>query len=255
MTADYVHPLVRRGFILSGPLLMVVFCGAVLGPMGFIPPPRPTWSAQRIAEFYGQHQTAIMFGALIWCVGSVLLVLWAAALIAQCRRVEGAHPILAYAQIIFAACDYVVALLCGMSVAIAAYRPDDVLPDLTRMWNDIFWFLIEFTWPPFAAWMLLVALIVFSDKSPVPLYPRWVGYVNLWCALLMVPGGLMGFFKAGPFAFDGLMSCYILIIAFVIWMVTMTVPMYRAQLRDERAENTAKTGSGVAQHPAEALAR
>ena len=93
-----------------------------------------------------------------------------------------------------------------------------------------------FTWAPFAAWFTLIATTLFSDKSETPLYPRWVAYLNLWCGLLGAPGGLIVFFKSGPFAYDGLIGFYIPFGVFTLWIVVMTVQMLKVQARDERNE-------------------
>jgi hypothetical protein len=51
--------------------------------------------------------------------------------------------------------------------------------------------------------------------------------LSLWDALLLVPDGLMAFFKVGPFAWDGIMAFYIPLTVFFVWLVGMTVVMFR----------------------------
>jgi hypothetical protein len=72
------------------------------------------------------------------------------------------------------------------------------------------------------------AAAIFGDTRPHPLFPRWSAYLSLWNALLLVPGGLMAFFKIGPFAWDGIFAFYIPLLVFFVWLISMTVLMLRA---------------------------
>lgn len=240
MNPDPISPIIRRCFIWSGPILIALATVTIVGVMRLVPPPRPAWSAERIAAVYRDHQTSILIGCLIFITATVLMLTWASVLIAQCRRVEGPFPFLTYAQMMFAACCFMVAMLIGMTWALAAFRPDDVSPEITRTVNDLAWFLFLYTWPPFSAWFVVIAITVFSDKSENPLYPRWIAYFNLWCALLTVPAGLMAFFKSGPFAYDGLIAMYIPFAIFFVWMIGMTVQMLKVQTSDENSGGRAR---------------
>ena len=42
---------------------------------------------------------------------------------------------------------------------------------------------------PFALWMVVIALAIFKDHNVPTLYPRWVAYLNVWCAILIFPAG------------------------------------------------------------------
>jgi hypothetical protein len=241
MTADPISPTVRRCFIWTGPVLIVLATVTIVGVMRLVPPPRPAWSAEQIADVYRSGQTNILIGCFVFITATVLMLTWASVLIAQCRRVEGPFPFLTYAQLMFAACCFMVAMLIGMTWAAASFRPDDISPEITRSLNDVAWFLFLYTWPPFSAWFVVIAVTVFSDKSETPMYPRWVAYFNLWCALLTVPAGLMAFFKSGPFAYDGLIAMYIPFGIFFVWMIAMTVQMFKVQARDEKVGASAAT--------------
>lgn len=236
MSSDPISPAVRRIFIWTGPLFLVVLGIAFVAFIRFIPPPRPSSSAEQIAELFRHNHTSILIGCFIYVSLVVLLLTWASVLIVQCRRVEGAIPVLTCGQVLFAAACFLIAVLVGVIWAVAAFRPGEVSPDITRTLCDAGFVLMLFTWAPFAAWFTLIAITVFSDKSETPLYPRWVAYLNLWCGLLGAPGGLIVFFKSGPFAYDGLIGFYIPFGVFTLWIVVMTVQMLKVQARDERNE-------------------
>jgi hypothetical protein len=68
-----------------------------------------------------------------------------------------------------------------------------------------------------------VGLAILLDNADVPAYPRWAGYLSIWAAVLIIPGGMITFFKTGVLAWNGLIALYVPVFAFFIWVLTMTV--------------------------------
>jgi hypothetical protein len=54
-------------------------------------------------------------------------------------------------------------------------------------------------------------------------YPRWVAYLNFWCAILIFPAGLIASFHTGLFAYNGVGAFWIPFAIFFGWMITMLV--------------------------------
>jgi hypothetical protein len=216
----------------AGPALVVVFLIGCIPLAGFIPPPHPADSAQRIAQIYREHTTSIRLGCLLMTVGLSLIAPWGAALTVWTRRMEQEKqfPTLTYTQVASVAVATVIVVLIPIAWAVAAYRPTDVSPDVTRTWNDFAWFLFLFSWPPFSVWCLAIAGATFGDRANT--FPRWIGYLNVWVAILFAPAGLMAFFKIGPFAYNGLITMYMPLAVFFIWMIAMTYAMLGAIKRD-----------------------
>ena len=73
-----------------------------------------------------------------------------------------------------------------------------------------------------------VGFATLADKSAEPVFPRWSGFVNLWLGTLFLPGGLIVFFKTGPFAWDGFIAFWIPFAAFALWFLVMTPVLLRA---------------------------
>lgn len=227
MNTDQVSPTVKKWFIWSGPGALVPFIIALLFLARMVPPPRPSWSAERIAAVYAGNQQGILMAAFIAIVSIAFWANWAGVVIAQSRQVEGKVPFLNQTLTIFGSSMFLITLSCPTLLGFAAYRAGETSPQITQMLNDAFWFAAEYPYSPFAGFMVVLAIIVFSDKRPEPVFPRWVGYFCLWCTLLMVPGGMLAFFKTGPFAFDGLMAFYVLAGAYTTFTVTLSVVMHR----------------------------
>ena len=73
-----------------------------------------------------------------------------------------------------------------------------------------------------------VGASVLGDRGATPLFPRWFGYASLWAALIFTSGTLCVFFDSGPFAWNGLLSWYVPLGVYVIWMPTISVLALKA---------------------------
>ena len=203
----------------GGPLctLLALLGLVVIG--GFVPPQDPSDSAQEIANYYSENDTQILIGMVIAMAAFTLFVPFGIAVALQTQRTEG-RPVLTYIQI---ACIAIAALEGVMAAFIwgaAAFRPDDIDPEITRTLNDLGWFAFLFDVPPFTLWIGAIGVAILRDDSSPPVFPRWLGYFNLWVAFLILPAELMGFFKTGPFAFDGLLALYLPAGLFFVWILT-----------------------------------
>ena len=106
--------------------------------------------------------------------------------------------------------------MCGM-LWIAATVRSELEPSTIRLLDDLSWLIFVMVFPGYVLQLSCIAVASFMDRSARPLWPRWVGYLNLWIALSGGGGGLAVFFKQGPFAWNGLVGFYIPIGAFTIW--------------------------------------
>ncbi|HEY1967736.1 MAG TPA: hypothetical protein VGH89_07295 [Pseudonocardia sp.] len=231
-----LNPRTLRWCAWSGPVLIVVFSAGLIPLARFFPPPSPTSGSQQIAQMYAEHATPIRIGCLVMVIGLVFLVPWGAGIAMATRRAEAGLPILGHTQVASVAMSTALIVLIPTTWALAAFRPGEIAPDVTRTVNDFGWFLLLFAWPPFSIWNVAIALAIFADKSERPLFPRWSGYLCLWDAVLLAPGGLMAFFKTGPFAWNGIMAFYVPLSVFFVWMIGMTVVLLRiSRTVEERA--------------------
>jgi hypothetical protein len=118
----------------------------------------------------------------------------------------------------------------------ASFRYDDRAPDVTRALHDLGWILfVTVIW---SLWVQLIAIAaaILIDRRSEPVLPRWLGYLNLWVAMLIIPAGLVLFFKHGPFAWNGVVGLYIPLVAFVIWMMSMTITIHQKLSRQIRED-------------------
>jgi len=207
---------------------MVLLFGVGLAVFAhFIPPPRPTASAQEIAATYLADANMIRMGMVLLMMAAVLFIPFFAAIGFQMARIEGARPILAVTQMLIGVATAMLVLLPAISFAVAAFRPDRD-PQLILVLNDLGWMTLLWPFAPAFFQELLIAYCVLTDKSQNPLFPRWVGYLNAWVALLFLPGALIPFFQTGPFAWNGVLGLWIPLTAFFVWIVVMAVVLMPA---------------------------
>ena len=199
-----------------------------LATAGFFPPTSPLLDADAIAGVYQNNTAMIRLGTFIMVFSSGLVVPFAAAITVQMKRIEGLQaPVLSYTQLAAGTGGILLFLIEAMFWSLAAYRPERS-PDVTQALNDIAWF---FTVMPFALIFiqnLAIGLAIISDERPSPVFPRWLGYLNFWMALLYVPGGLCTFFKIGPFAWNGLLAFWTPALVYCSWFVLMAIHVIKA---------------------------
>jgi hypothetical protein len=227
LLVDALNPKLLRLFAWSGPALVVVFSVGLIPLARFFPPPSPAADAATIAAIYRDHAMSIRLGCFAMIVGLVFLVPWGIALAAWTQRIPTVSGALVSGQWVCLAVSTALIEVIPTVWAVGAYRPGVVSADVTQTVNDFGWFLLLFAWPPFSLWSILVALAIFADTRARPLFPRWSAYISLWNAILLVPGGLMAFFKVGPFAWNGIMAFYIPLFVFFVWLAALTVVLLR----------------------------
>lgn len=224
-----------------GPLAILLFFIG-LATSGFFPPTAPGLDAEQIATLYQDRTTAIRLGTFIMAFSSGLVVPFAAAVTIQMKRIEGLQaPVLAYTQLSAGTGGILLFLIEAMFWSIAAYRPGRP-PEITQALNDIAWF---FTVMPFALIFiqnLAIGIAIVGDHRQHPIFPRWLGYLNFWMALLYVPGGLCTFFKLGPFAWNGLLAFWMPASVYCSWFVVMAIFVIQAARRQHAELGAARSG-------------
>lgn len=204
-----------------GVAFMVLFLLGFWVVAGFVPPPSPGWSADRVAAFFADDTDRIRLGVLLTTTASPLIVPWVVAITTQLRRVEGRFTPLADVQLILGgllAIEFIIPLIVWQA---AAYRPLESVV-MTHRLNDLAWILFIGVVSTAVLQAATIGIAILLDTRERPVFPRWLGYFNLWTALLFVPGGFCVFFKSGPLAWNGLLSLYMPLAAFTAWMVIMT---------------------------------
>lgn len=255
----YMNTSLMRIFLWSGVAMVAALVLAQGLVMGFVPGPSPALGAEKIAQIFTERRDHILIGALIQIIFWTFYGTWSVAMVMLIRRMERGMPALTYAALVNSGGAWVIVILIPMTWAATAFRAGEVSPDIIMVMNDWVWFLWLYTWPSFSVFMVIVAVAVFLDRSSPTVFPRWFAFYNLWSAILIFPAGMIGFFKTGPFAWDGLISFWFAVVVFFGWMVVSTMMMFRAVATIDRQQsegNVRSTFSGtVLTAPADNAAR
>ncbi|KQY58211.1 hypothetical protein ASD11_00635 [Aeromicrobium sp. Root495] len=227
---------VQRVLILSGPLMMVMWIGAFLAIAGFIPPSDPSASADTIARMYTDSSTSIKVGMVIAMAGCAFLVPFGIAISGQLKRIRGAKA-LADVQMVSCALlslEFITPIAVWMATS---YRAEGRSAEVTQAMHDLGWIL--FMTVIWSLWVQLIAVgvAILLDRSERPALPRWLAYLSLWEALLILPAGTVLFFKDGPFAWNGAVGLYVPLVTYSVWILSTTWCIHRA-LGEQVAEGT-----------------
>jgi hypothetical protein len=217
---------IQQACIWAGPAMGVLF---VVGfaVAGFFPPPTPNMSAAQVATMIDQNRTAIRVGIIICLASCPLLMPFLASFTIQMKRIEGVRPIMAYTQLALGALATIEFVIPYVFMLLSTYRADQN-PDVTRALYDTGWFFFLGVISTFTLQLVLFGVAVLIDRRAKPIFPRWLGYANIWLAIMFTPASFLVFFKTGPLAWNGLLSWWLPVVVFGIWLVVVTVYLLRA---------------------------
>jgi hypothetical protein len=209
------------------PALAVIWIAAFFLFPGFLPPMSPTASAQTVARFYSEHTARVRYSMIVFnwfCVGLIPILMLIAV---QMRRMAHRTPIFQYCVISCSAAAPTLFLTASLFWTIAAFRPERAA-EQTQLYNDIAWVTFTCGVPFLIAQSVFIALAIYLDDQPRPVFPRWVALFNLIIAAVFMPAAFAGTTQTGPIAWDGFLSFWVKNVALAVWIVVMSVVLWRA---------------------------
>ncbi|MCU1654603.1 MAG: hypothetical protein QOC75_2463 [Pseudonocardiales bacterium] len=224
------HAAIKRRLwkacIWSWPAGLVVFGVGFMLFAGFVPPPSPANSAQQIADMFAANRNGIRVGIILALFGSAMLLPFLTVVSAEIRKIEGPNPLLAPMQFGGAVVLVTFFQIIGLAWLLASFR-SDIDPDIVRTLNDYCWFVWSMLIATYMIQYICMAIAGFMDMRPHPIWPRWAAYLNLWVAVTGAGGQLAVFFKAGPFAWNGVVGFWLPVLIFMIGMCVTTALLLR----------------------------
>jgi hypothetical protein len=218
---------VQRVLVWSGPAMLLLWIAAFVFIAGFFPPSSPSATADQIVDLYADHTGMIKLGMVISMAASALLVPWAVAISGQLKRIDGARALADVQMVSCALLSLEFITPIGVWMA-ASFRFDGRSPDVTVAMHDLGWILFMTVIWSLEIQLIAIAWAILLDRRATPVLPRALGYLSLWVSLLIIPAGLVLYFKDGPFAWNGVIGLYIPLTAFVIWVFALTIAVHRA---------------------------
>ncbi|WP_354701177.1 hypothetical protein DSM112329_01484 [Paraconexibacter sp. AEG42_29] len=233
------------GFIF--PLLVLV---ALFGT-GVLPPQSPNHSAEQIAAWYQEDNTLKLAGFAGAAAALALLIPLTVAITIQMFRIEGRSPAMSLLQFAGGTFTWVITIVPMIILCAAAFRPDRD-PEITQTLSDLGYIGFFMGFAPFAVQDVAIAVAILRDRSPVPVFARWVAWFNLWVAFLFLPAVVIPFFKVGPFTYRGLLAFWIPTLIYGLWAMVMAY-VTRQAIR-QQAEEEARFDAAAGDAPAAAAA-
>lgn len=219
--------------IWSGPLGLIMMLIGVFPLAHLFPPPfNPNEPTEAVVRFYMDHRLGILFGSMSMIWASALMLPFMIAVFSQLRRIERGFPLISS---VFLACAMVVCfeiLLPAWTFSTTAFRTDRPA-DVLLAFSDLS--MLMFIWPNPQTVMMLgaVGYAILRDPSPKPLFPRWLGFVNIAAGLLFVGSTFANVAYSGPFAWKGIMAFWMPAIDFGNWFGLMVFALLGAIKRDD----------------------
>lgn len=211
----------------------------------FIPPPSPEASVEETVAFFTENSELKRLGLWLNTFAGTLCGIWVVAIAIQLKRTEGRLASMAWINVMMGALLAFEFILPVMIWQACLYRPE-LDPEWAYRMNDLAWLCFVGIVATAVAQAIAIAVAILEDRRDDPVFPRWVGYFNIWCALLFCPGGLVVFFKDGPFAWNGVIAFWLVLIAFSLWLVVMSVVLLRHAIPHQEREEAAAVQSAGA---------
>lgn len=231
------------------PIATALWLVGFLGLAGFAPPLDPNASAAQIQSYYLDHTNMIRAGMCVTMLGAAFLGPFYSVITVQMRRIEGHNSPLAYAQLGLGVVTILLFVIPCFMFGTAAFRSDRD-PQLVLLLNDTGWLPFVGAYQTTFIQLLAIAICIFQDREQKVL-PRWLGYFTLWAAFLLLPAGFVLFVRTGPFAWNGMLAFWLVLVVFVTWFLVMAYEMRRAALNQSREAARGRDAVGTA-HPAHA---
>jgi hypothetical protein len=221
---------IQRTMALCGAAFVLLLFPSII-MIGLLPPMSPLRTADQVAQFWSTNTGLKRVGLVIMLAAAGLQAPFGALIAVRIRQMDGGrHSALAYTQLVGTGLAVVAILMPTFAFAAASYRPERD-PQITQALNDLGWLPFVMNWPAATIQCLVIGFGIFGATNTV--WPRWLGYFNVWCAFIFAAGGLVVLFKDGVFAWNGLLAFWLVAVFFGVWFLVMSWQLWVSTTSDE----------------------
>lgn len=226
----------QRIILWWGVAFMVIFALAWLFLLEMVPPPGPSLTSAEVAQYYVDHATKIKVGAVItsWG-GGACMVPFSLVIFFQLARMEQGKPVWAVLSLCSGCLMSMFLVFPPIIWGVIAFEPTRPA-EITMMLNQLANLTLASTDQYYIFQMVAIWWVSVKAKPGVVAgFPRWLGYLNLWIAIIFEVGAPTFMFKSGPWAWNGLIVFWLPFTFYFLWMVVMYTWMFRALRLQEAA--------------------
>ena len=193
------------------------------------PPPRPDVTDLQVEQGFDKHHLGIQVG-----FGILLLIAGGAAvsngIVGYFMKRMSSGSVLSYAYIagmgVGAIPGFHMLLACWLT---AIFRPERS-PGTLHLLYDLGMLSYNGSLGCFTAAYAVLAIAIFYDRNRV--FPKWFAYISIWQIVTEVIATQMWVFHSGAFSWNGMISFYIAIVIFALWICGLLVIMRLAAARE-----------------------
>ncbi|WP_405137778.1 hypothetical protein [Nocardia sp. NBC_01388] len=189
------------------------------------PPPRPDVTDLQSAHWFAQHATTIRIGfpILLAIAGGAAI---SNGIIGYFMKRMSSGPVLAYAFIgsmgVGAVPGFHLILVCYLT---ATFRPERD-PRIIHMLYDLGNLSYNGSLGCFTTAYAMLAIAILYDRNRI--FPKWFAYISIWQIVTEVVATQMWVFHSGAFAWNGMITFYIAVVIFGIWVACLLPLMWNA---------------------------
>ena len=206
---------------------------------GWLPPLSPSPAPDQIAAVF-PTDTVSRVGFAIAAFTAPFFVLFFVVMRQQMKRIEGPSQIWGDLNMAGAIIGTLAVQIPAFLWLAISYRKG-LSPDLIAVLNDVSWFMLLGATGPAVLQNLSIGICILGIDREQKVYPRWLGYWNLWLAFTLLPGVLLPFFKIGPFAYDGLFGFWLVALGFFAWVGLNYIYTLKAVIQQHNNEHSLST--------------
>ncbi|HTV98273.1 MAG TPA: hypothetical protein VME42_19945 [Steroidobacteraceae bacterium] len=189
------------------------------------PIPGPTLAQDGIIAFTLGNATHMQVGTVLLGIFLGFASMGTGVIVVQMRRMS-ISSVLPYGYL---ACGAAAALpgcyFCALLFSVAAFRPDRD-PHLIALLYDAGFAGFIGCLGCFATQYVVFAVAIFLDRNRI--FPKWLGYMTIWNFVTELVAAPVWIFKRGPYAWNGLLSFYLGVVIFVVWIVCVIIYLKKA---------------------------
>jgi uncharacterized membrane protein YidH (DUF202 family) len=219
-------------FFAACSFLFVVFTFAGL-ELFWPQPPSFALSADQTAAYYVEHQTGFLVGVVMCSIGMAFLLAWTVQFCLMLWRLEGGSRAVTAVTVVSLAASPILLSFDLAIFGVAAFRPSETSPDITRAMSDVAWLGSQHIWPMLALGMALAGVLIIKAQGRSGSLPTWLGYFSLVVALCEFGQLPIFFFKTGPFSGNGVGAWYLATFTWGPWILAAGWAMYRVLGRQQ----------------------
>ena len=184
-------------------------------------PPKAEDSAQKVVSFMADKRSQVLIFVLLFALGYILLLTFAAALRAVLKRAGDASPL---PDISFGGAVWVtgVGTIAVAALGAAAFRAPSLEPGTTQALFDANNIAFALLGAPFAALFGAASISAMITR----VFPRWITWVGLLIVVLNVVKLFTLFTRSGSFAPGGGFSI-VAVVPIWIWTIAVGILMIR----------------------------